>query len=115
MNVNQVVRYSLGFIGSVLLTLSAYFLVTHSSISGTMLIMDIVVLAIIQFFLQLVCFLHLGEENRPRWRTRVFVMMTAMLLLIVFGSIWIMNNLNYHMMSPMQTDEHMIEESNKGF
>lgn len=115
MNVNQIVRYSIGFVGSVLLTVAAYLLVTQTSLSGGVLLTTIIALAVIQFFVQMVYFLHLGEEARPRLRALSFVAMAGVLLLIVFGSIWIMNNLNYHMMSPMETDEHMKQESNKGF
>ncbi|TAH32119.1 cytochrome o ubiquinol oxidase subunit IV [Candidatus Saccharibacteria bacterium] len=115
MNMNQIVRYSIGFAGSILLTLAAYLLVTQAALSGGILLAAITILAIIQFFVQMFYFLHLGEEARPRWRTLSFVAMAGVLLLIVFGSIWIMNNLNYHMMSPMETDQHMKRESNKGF
>lgn len=115
MNMNQIVRYSIGFAGSILLTLAVYLLVTQAALSGGILLAAITILAIIQFFVQMFYFLHLGEEARPRWRTLSFVAMAGVLLLIVFGSIWIMNNLNYHMMSPMETDQHMKRESNKGF
>lgn len=115
MNHTQIVRYSIGFFVSVALTLAAYVLVTGSNVGGSLLLGSIAVLAIIQLIVQLVCFLHLGEEDKPRWRLRAFVAITGALLLIVFGSIWIMNNLDYHMTSEHETNSHMIEESNKGF
>lgn len=115
MNKQQLMRYSLGFAGSVLLTVIAYLLVTATTLQGGILVASICILAVVQFFLQMVFFLHLGEEARPRWRLLSFIAMAGVLLLIVFGSIWIMNNLDYHMMSPGQTDQHMKQESNKGF
>lgn len=115
MNKSQITRYSLGFVGSVALTLAAYLLVTQSSVSGTTLLAAIAILAIIQLFVQMICFLHLGEEDKPRWQTRAFIAMGGALLFIVFGSIWIMNNLDYHMMGGHETDAHMMQESNKGF
>ena len=115
MNQKQVIRYSLGFAGSVALTLAAYLLVTQSSVTGSLLLWVIAILAVIQLMVQLVCFLHLGEEDKPRWRMWAFVSMTGTLLLIIFGSIWIMNNLDYHMMPNHETDARMIKESNKGF
>ena len=115
MNKQQVIRYTLGFVGSVALTLAAYLLVTQSSVNGSLLLWAIAVLAIIQLFVQMICFLHLGEEDKPRWRMWAFVSMTGTLLLIIFGSIWIMNNLEYHMMGEDDTDAHMMQESNKGF
>lgn len=115
MNVTQVTRYSLGFIGSIVLTMTAYLLVTQSSAMGTPLILVISALAIIQLIVQLVAFLHLGDEARPRWRTWAFVGMTGSLLLIVFGSIWIMQNLDYNMMPAHETDARMMHERDKGF
>lgn len=115
MNKQQVIRYTLGFVGSVALTLAAYLFVTQSSVNGSQLLWAITGLAIIQLFVQMICFLHLGEEDRPRWRTWAFIAMTGALLLIVFGSIWIMNNLEYHMMNKGESDTSMIKESNKGF
>lgn len=115
MNVNQVTRYSVGFIGSIVLTVVAYLLVTQSSVMGMPLIIAISVLAIIQLVVQLVCFLHLGDETNPRWRVRAFIAMTGSLLLIVIGSIWIMKNLDYNMMPAHETDAHMMEERDKGF
>ncbi len=111
----QLTRYSLGFIGSIALTVIAYLFVTQTSLRGGLLIVIICILAIVQFFVQMVCFLHLGEEARPRWRMLSFVAMSGVLLLVIFGSIWIMGNLDYHMMSPKETDQHMKRESNKGY
>lgn len=115
MNKSQLTRYSLGFAVSLLLTVGAYLLVTQGSVASPAMLWTIATLAIVQLLVQLVCFLHLGDEARPRWRTWTFVAMTGSLLLIVFGSIWIMNNLDYHMMPQHDVDTRMIKESNKGF
>lgn len=115
MNKTQLIRYSLGFVTSLLLTVVAYLLVTQTNVSVSMLLLAISVLAVIQLLVQLVCFLHLGDEAKPRWRTWTFVAMTGSLLLIVFGSIWIMKNLDYHMMPEHDINSRMIKESNKGF
>ena len=50
-----------------------------------------------QFFTQLLFFLHLGRETKPRWKLLVFLFMTMIVAILVFGSLWIMYNLNYHM------------------
>lgn len=115
MNRNQIIRYSVGFAGSIVLTLAAYLLVTQSNMSGTLLTITLAVLAIAQLCVQLVCFLHLDDEVGTRWRMWSLVSMIGAVLLIVFGSIWIMYNLDYHMMPKHESDAHMIEESNKGF
>lgn len=115
MNKTQIIRYTLGFVASVSLTLGAYLLVTQTSVIGAVLLGAIAILAIVQLLVQLVCFLHLGDEDKPRWHTNAFIGMTGCMLLIVFGSIWIMDNLNYHMMTSEESDHKLIQESNKGF
>ena len=37
------------------------------------------------------------------------------LFILVFGSLWIMQNLDYNMMPVHQMDEYMIEQNKKGF
>lgn len=98
-------KYVIGFVISLMLTLMAYLLVTQylssdsSPISRDLLIIALAVLAMTQFVAQLVLFLHLGTETRPRWRLMVFWFMIVTVLILVVGSLWIMQNLNYYMMS----------------
>lgn len=89
--------YVAGFVGSLVLTLVSYFAVTTQAFTPTITLYVIGFLAIVQFVVQLFCFLHLGQEDRPRWRLRVFAFMLGVIIILVFGSIWIMNNLNYNM------------------
>lgn len=102
--------YLIGFVGSLLLTLTAYFLVTEHVLSGTGLLVAILGLALAQLFVQLVCFLHLGRESSPRWNLLVFGFMLIVLLILVLGTLWIMDNLDYHMMTPTQTDQYIMED-----
>lgn len=115
MNHKQIIRYSVGFVCSIILTLAAYIVVTGAQMHGAILTTAIVTLAIIQLFVQLFCFLHLGEEARPKWRLFMFLNMASIILLIVFGSIWIMRNLNYHMMTPQEEQQYLQDEQNGGF
>jgi cytochrome o ubiquinol oxidase operon protein cyoD len=102
--------YILGFISSIVLTLASYFLVVNQSLNRTTLIAIILVLALVQFTLQLVYFLHLGTERKPRWKFLVFTFMVSVVLILVIGSIWIMDNLNYHMLTGHQLEQHMKTE-----
>lgn len=112
--------YIIGFTLSLILTLGAYFLVSgyidtsSSPFSQSFLIFLIVGLAITQLFVQLIFFLHLGQESKPRWNLASFLFMLVVLFIIVFGSLWIMNNLDYNMM-PKEMDEYMKEQNKKGF
>lgn len=104
----QIMSYCVGFFGSILLTLSAYYLVT-SSTSGDMLLYLLAGLAMVQATVQLIFFLHLRDEAEPRWRLLVFNFMLLIITIVVFGSLWIMNNLQYHMMS-QEADQYIMEE-----
>jgi len=95
--------YVIGFVASIVLTLSAYGLVVahvnshHWWPSDQVVIPTIIGLALVQFVVQLIFFLHLGTESKPRWKLLVFGFMVLVVSILVFGSLWIMNNLNYHM------------------
>ncbi len=89
--------YFIGFGASLAVTLVAYSAITHHWFNRHGLVILIIGLALLQFVVQLVYFLHLGKESKPRWKQLVFWMMIIVVLIIVFGSLWIMNNLNYHM------------------
>lgn len=108
--------YVAGFVLSLLLTLTAYWLVlqhknSHQPLfSHRFLIITIIVLAVTQLFVQLVFFLHLDSESRPRWNLLVTSLAAIVVLILVLGSLWIMNNLNYHMDSPAQTDKNIIQD-----
>lgn len=100
-----------GFVLSICLTIAAYVLVIGHLITGNRLIGAIVGLAIVQLLVQLFFFLHLGQETRPRWKLVVFLFMLLVLFILVFGSLWIMYNLDYHMdMAPGQLDEYIIDD-----
>jgi cytochrome o ubiquinol oxidase operon protein cyoD len=107
--------YVSGFILSLLLTGGAYLAVTQHISTGGMLIAVIVGLAIAQVLVQLYFFLHLGEETKPRWKLAVLLSMLGVLGILVFGSLWIMQNLNYNMMSPQEMNVYMIDQNSKGF
>lgn len=101
-------KYITGFLASVALTLAAYLLVTRSSWSSDVVIMVISVLAIVQFLVQMVFFLHVTDESRPRWRLGVMWFMLGIVVILVFGSVWIMNNLDYRMMhNPRAVEEYV--------
>jgi len=99
--------YITGFILSIALTLLAYSLTVHHVVAGNAFILVIASLAMIQLAIQLLFFLHLSQESRPRWRLLVFGFMVMVVAILVYGSVWIMNNLNYNMMTPSQLKTFM--------
>ena len=89
--------YVLGFAASLVLTFGAYSLATQHSLSRRWLIAGLAALAMLQSIIQLVAFLHLNKELKPRWRLVALISMIGVVVILVFGSLWIMYNLNYHM------------------
>jgi cytochrome o ubiquinol oxidase operon protein cyoD len=99
--------YMLGFILCIVLTLAAYFLVSERLLAGWPLIFSILGLGAIQMAVQLIFFMHLAGEKNPHWDLLVFFFMGMVLVIIVFGSLWIMYSLNYREMPPMDMSQKM--------
>jgi cytochrome o ubiquinol oxidase operon protein cyoD len=103
------IAYVLGFVFSGLLTLESYILAAHGILSGNQLIAALLLLAVTQLVVQLVFFLHIGQETKPRWNL-VFLLNTAgLILLVVLGSLWIMYHLNYLMM-PSDINHYLMDQ-----
>lgn len=105
----------IGFILSVMLTLAAYFAVTNAGdgLSDRALICIVIGLALTQLLVQLLFFLHLGREEKPRLNLIVFAFMLVVIGIVAGGSLWIMHNLNYNMM-PEEMNQHMLDQYKKG-
>jgi len=100
--------YTTGFVLSLILTFAAYLLVVNDVFNGWTLVGVLAALAVTQLLAQLVFFLHLGRESRPRWNLTVMLFALMVVFIVVFGSLWIMKNLQYnhtHGGSPHKTDE----------
>jgi cytochrome o ubiquinol oxidase subunit IV len=111
------IQYCIGFVSSLVLTFTAYLLVVGNTVEGLSLLLILGGLALIQMIVQLIFFLHVGSETRPRFRLFSLVFMTIVLVIIVGGSLWIMHHLNYNMMemSSHEKDIYMTSQKDKGF
>lgn len=96
--------YAIGFIASLLLTSASFFLVLFKSLSGNLLVYSLIALAIAQAIVQLIFFLHVGQEDKPKWETLLFGFTVIVLLIIIIGSLWIMNDLNERTMSTISEE-----------
>lgn len=111
MSTKPYIAYISGFLLSVLLTLAAYDLATRHILVGNAAIYTILGLGFVQFAVQLFFFLHLGNEKRPFWNLSVFVSTLGVILIVIFASMWIMNNLNYrHHLTPAQQSDYILQE-----
>lgn len=87
-----------GYFLALFLTIIAFTLAKSQYLSGGTFFVVILGLALISGVTQLILFLHLGLEEKPRWNLMIFLFMILIMVVIILGSIWIMQNLNYNMM-----------------
>jgi cytochrome o ubiquinol oxidase operon protein cyoD len=100
--------YITGFVLSVILTLAAYFAVVSEAPKALVIIL---LLAIAQLFVQLIFFLHLLSKGSNRgWNLAILISAFSIILILVIGSIWIMNHLNYNM-TPQDINNYMSDQS----
>ena len=104
--------YTVGFVLSIILTIGAYVIASHQLAHDWALIYVLVVLAIIQLFVQLVFFLHLGRGSDSRWNLTVAAFASMVVIILVLGSLWIMKHLNYShdSLSPQQLNQSIIKD-----
>lgn len=99
--------YVIGFILSVLITLFAYTATVSDLWTKEMVVYIVLAFAAVQLVVQMVFFLHLGRGSR--WKAVTFYFTLLTIGIIIVGTIWIMNNLDYNMMqmSPEDMKEYM--------
>lgn len=93
--------YVIGFVLSLVFTFIPYYMVVNKSLSGSALLASILGFAIVQMFIQIFFFLHLGRGPKPFYNVIFFFATAITILVVVGGSVFIMNNL-YQNMSPEQ-------------
>lgn len=106
--------YITGFVMSLALTLTAYFLVRHHVATNhkfppdNVMVAFLSALAISQLLVQLVYFLHLEKLSKKGWNLMVIMFAVIVGFIVVGGSLWIMYNLNYRMTkSPQQVNKYI--------
>ncbi len=109
--------YIVGYVLSLVLTLVVYLAVSrhvssgHLSYSHSNLRFGILLLAVVQLFVQLFFFLHMGRESKPRYNLILLGFGGMVVFIVVVGSLWIMSHLNYHQHgNPDQTNTYIIHD-----
>ncbi|CAM5795741.1 cytochrome o ubiquinol oxidase subunit IV [Brevibacillus borstelensis] len=82
--------YVIGFILSIVLTIIPLMLVMNHMLEKTALVITIMVMAILQFIVQLFFFMHIREGEKPRYNVQTLILGLVIVFTIVAGSIWIM-------------------------
>lgn len=105
-----VLSYTIGFVGSLLCTFFAYAIVAWNLPVPLSAVGIVVALAIIQFVIQLMLFLHIGRKT-PTWRMAALAFAFITVVILVVGSLWIMYNLNRRMMMPEEQMQYMLQDA----
>lgn len=103
--------YVIGFILSLIFTIIPYYLVTRQVISGSTLLLAILAFAIVQMFVQVFFFLHLGRGPKPLYNVIFFSATAGLIVLVIGASLLIMDNL-YRNMSPQEVTTRVAQEEN---
>ena len=110
--------YVIGFIASLVLTFGAYVLVTghingqHQFLTHQIIAAAVLALAFAQLVVQLVFFLHMGREQKPKWNLYAMWFTVLVVAILIAGSIWIMANMDYNMQldRPSDIDNTIIKD-----
>lgn len=90
----------IGFISSLVLTLTSFLIFFHPDffhLKTDMNILVVLILACLQATAQSIFFLNVLNEKGPRWNLVIFASTLSVIVIIVIFSIWIMDHLNCHM------------------
>jgi cytochrome o ubiquinol oxidase operon protein cyoD len=90
--------YIIGFILSLIFTIIPYYLVVNKVFTGTTLLAIILGIAVVQMFIQIFFFLHLGRGPKPFYNVVFFFATAGLIVFVVSASLFIMNNLHYNML-----------------
>lgn len=92
--------YVVGFLLSVVLTAVPFWLVMDdvfpSSLATAIVILGF---AVVQIFVHMVYFLHMNTKVESGWSMLALIFTVTLVLIMFFGSVWVMYHLNTNMMS----------------
>lgn len=110
---NGIVRaYAIGFVLSFALTLFAFWFATTGAFPYDVALVTLLFLALVQFAVQVVCFLHLGEKDSSGERLFILAGACLVVLILVAGSVWIMFTLQGRMMPDQdQMQQYMDDQA----
>lgn len=90
--------YLIGIISCAILTVIAFWAVMSGKFTQWGMFTIIYSAAIVQFLVQLICFLRLNTKTEQgKMNVMSFIFSMVILICIVIGSLWIMWNMNYYM------------------
>jgi cytochrome o ubiquinol oxidase subunit IV len=83
--------YVIGFVLSIILSIIPIMLVLNHVISPMATVVSILVMAVLQFLIQLFFFMHIREGEGPKYNVMALILGVIFVITIVGGSIWVMS------------------------
>ena len=97
--------YMIGFLLSVVLTVIPFWLVMGDVFENHMVTAIFVLeLGVVQIFVHMYYFLHMNTKSEGGWTMMALIFTVVIVLIALIGSMWVMHNLNVHMM-PMSPEQ----------
>ncbi len=104
-------NYIIGLILSLVFTIIPYYMVRGQVATDKTLVLAILGFAVIQMFVQIFFFLHLGRGPKPFYNVVFFFATAGLIVLVVGASLIIMDNL-YRNMSPNEVTMRLAQDEN---
>ncbi|MDB6061427.1 MAG: cyoD [Verrucomicrobiaceae bacterium] len=97
--------YVIGFVLSVILTAIPFWLVMEKVISSSAMTVFVVLsIAAVQIVVHMIFFLHMNSKSEGGWTMLALIFTVVLLVIMLAGSLWVMNHLNTNMM-PMSAHD----------
>src|SRR4051812_22753457 len=93
--------YITGLVLALVLTAVPFWMVMSRAVSVPIVAAGIATTAIVQIMVHLVFFLHMNGSSGQRWNLVAFLFAVLVVVILVAGSLWIMNHLNHNVMPMM--------------
>ena len=90
--------YLTGFLIAAVLTAIPFWLVMSGVLPPTVTAVTVTLLAVVQIVVHTVYFLHVNTRSEGGWTLVALVFTAIMVLIVIFGSLWIMFHLHGNMM-----------------
>ena len=90
--------YLIGFLIAAVLTAVPFWLVMSGVLAPTTTAIVVTLLAVLQIVVHTIYFLHVNTRSEGGWTLVALVFTAIMVLIVIFGSLWIMFHLHGNMM-----------------
>lgn len=101
--------YTIGFVLSLVLTTASFYLVANKTITGKLLLYIVALGALLQILVQVIFFLHAGQRSTRRLNMILFVLTMFISIVVILGSMFILDHLRYNM-SPLNATKKLAQD-----